>query len=55
MPVPVSIVPLETHFLHWGFVSISAPNAIVIATMIVVFILAVVIPFPHTHDDGTDR
>lgn len=33
------------HYLHWGIVQISLANAIVIALMIVVFILAIAIPF----------
>lgn len=33
-------------YLQWGVVSISVPNAIVIAIMITLFVLAVVIPFP---------
>ncbi|HXX89902.1 MAG TPA: hypothetical protein VEI83_06750 [Acidimicrobiales bacterium] len=33
------------HYLHWGFIQISAANLVVIALMVVVFVLAVVIPF----------
>jgi hypothetical protein len=35
------------HYLHWGVVSISLTNALVIVTMIVVFVLAILVPFPH--------
>lgn len=34
------------HYLHWGVVQISVANLIVILTMIVVFVLALILPFP---------
>lgn len=33
------------HYLHWGFVQLSLANAIVIVSMVVVFVLALVVPF----------
>ena len=33
------------HYLHWGFIQISAANGAVILAMVVVFALAVAIPF----------
>jgi uncharacterized membrane protein YGL010W len=33
-------------YLDWGVVQISAANAIVIALMVVVFVLALLLPFP---------
>jgi uncharacterized membrane protein len=41
----------HAHFLHWGVVQISLANLIVIVLMLIVFTLAVVIPFPHGNDD----
>jgi hypothetical protein len=38
-------------YLHWGFIVISVPNLILIAGMVVVFVAALVLPFPR-HDDG---
>ena len=36
-------------YLHWGFILISWPNLILIAIMLVLFALALVLPFPgHT-------
>ena len=35
------------HYVHWGFIQISVANLVVIALMIVVFILAIVLPFPR--------
>lgn len=36
------------NFFNWGFISISVPNLIMIGMIIVLFALALVIPFP-TH------
>jgi hypothetical protein len=41
----------HAHFIHWGVVQLSLANLIVIALMLVVFALAVLIPFPHGHED----
>ena len=38
------------HYLTWGWLSISLPNLIVILLMIVVFVLAVLLPFPKDRD-----
>ncbi len=32
--------------IHWGWFLISAANLVVVALMIVVFVVAVVVPFP---------
>ncbi len=42
----------NAHFLHWGVIQISLANIIVIALMLVVFALAVLVPFPHSRDDA---
>jgi hypothetical protein len=34
------------HYVHWHFFQMSVANVVVILLMIVVFILAIVIPFP---------
>jgi hypothetical protein len=39
-------------YLHWGFILISRPNLLVIAVMIVLFALALVVPFPHAEETG---
>jgi hypothetical protein len=33
-------------YLHWGFLQISAANLIVIVLMLVIFALAILLPFP---------
>jgi hypothetical protein len=35
------------HYIHWGFIQISVANFLVIVLMVVVFILAILLPFPR--------
>ena len=37
-------------YLSWGVLSISLTNLVIILTMVVIFALAVVLPFPHDRD-----
>jgi hypothetical protein len=41
-------------YISWGVIQISVTNATIIAVMIVLFILALVVPFP-THDDEQSK
>ena len=34
------------YYIHWGFIQISLANLIVILLMIVVFVVALFVPFP---------
>lgn len=34
------------HYLHWGVIQLSVANLVVIGIMIVIFALAVLLPFP---------
>lgn len=34
------------HYVHWGVIQISVANLVVIGIMIVLFALALVLPFP---------
>ena len=43
---------LSGHYLEWGVISISVTNAAIIVAMVVVFVLALVVPFPHARDDA---
>lgn len=42
-------------YLHWGVVQISLTNFLIIVGMVVIFVLALVVPFPggdaETHDE----
>jgi len=40
-------------YFHWGFILISVPNLIVIGGMVVLFAIALVLPFPHA-EEGED-
>jgi hypothetical protein len=35
------------YYLHWGIIQISVANLVVIGLMIVVFVLALFLPFPR--------
>lgn len=45
-----SIVNLNPpdHYFHWGFILISLANLLVIVSMVLLFVLALVVPFVHT-------
>lgn len=46
----MSALELNGHstYFHWGVVQISLANLIVIAAMLAIFVLALVLPFPHS-------
>lgn len=46
--MPPRFMNAPAHYFDFGFIHISAANLIVIVLMVVVFILAVVLPFPHS-------
>jgi hypothetical protein len=47
--VPASLIDLSRpgHYVHWGFIDISVANLVVICVMVLVFVLAITLPFPH--------
>jgi len=42
------------NYIHWGVIQISVANAIIIGVMVLLFILALVVPFP-THEEQPDK
>ncbi|MBV8218452.1 MAG: hypothetical protein JO325_08300 [Solirubrobacterales bacterium] len=40
------------HYVHWHFIQISVSNVIVIVLMIVVFVAAILLPFPSHRATG---
>jgi hypothetical protein len=47
------LVPLATgSYLHWGVVQISLANLLIVVAMLVLFVAALVVPFPHPVDPG---
>jgi hypothetical protein len=43
---PTSAMAAAGHYLHWGVISVSVTNLLIIITMVVLFGLALVVPFP---------
>lgn len=39
------------YYIHWGFVQLSLANLVVIALMLIVFMLALIVPFPGRRRD----
>jgi len=53
-----SVVNLDHpgHYLTWGFIHISVANLVVICLMVIVFIAAVLLPFPgHKSSKGGEH
>jgi len=48
-----SLVDLDHpgHYIHWGFIQLSVANLVVIALMVLVFMVALVVPF-RRHGGG---
>ncbi len=44
-----------TTYLQWGFLVISLPNLMLILGMLVVFVVALLAPFPAEPDDLDDQ
>jgi hypothetical protein len=42
------------NYISWGVISISVTNLMIILAMILLFVLALFLPFPGGHDDGGD-
>jgi len=39
-------------YLHLGFIVISLPNLLLIAGMVLLFVVALILPFPHPGSSG---
>jgi len=42
-------------YVHWGVLNVSVTNLAIIAVIIVVFLLAILLPFPHGADDDVEE
>ena len=55
MPATVlgALIDLSGHpyYIHWGVIQISAANLLVIGLMVLVFFLAILLPFPKGRRD----
>ena len=38
------------HYLHWGFIQISVANLVLIILMVLIFVAALLLPFPKDRD-----
>ena len=38
------------HYVHWGVIQISVANLVIIGLMVLLFILALFLPFPKDRD-----
>ena len=41
----------RAHYLHWGVIQISLTNFIIVVAMVLLFVAALVIPFPGSRSD----
>jgi len=42
-------------YLSWGPIQISVTNLVIIGAMVVVFVLAILLPFPRPHDETPEQ
>jgi hypothetical protein len=55
VPSASGVLSRHAYFLHWGVVQISLTNFVIIVLMLVIFILALVLPFPGGKRGGPDK
>lgn len=51
MTAPEIAVLAAGHYVHWGVIKVSVTNLAIIVSMVVVFVLAILVPFPHARED----
>ena len=42
-------------YIHWGVIQISVANLSIIVAMIILFVLALIVPFPSVHGEEADQ
>ena len=42
-------------YIHWGVIQISVTNLSIIGAMVILFVLALIVPFPSGHDQEADQ
>ena len=45
----------HAQYVHWHFITLSVSNVILIGVMLVVFALAIALPFPHHEGAGSQE
>jgi hypothetical protein len=51
----MSVMQSAGKYVDWGVIHISVTNLLIIVAMIVVFVLALVLPFPKPHEAPRDE
>lgn len=51
--IPLAIAPGT--YLHWGVIQVSLTNFLIIVLMLVVFVLAITIPFRKKHSENSQE
>ena len=46
MPAAIFNLNHHAHYVHWQFIQLSVSNLIVIVLMVIVFVAAILLPFP---------
>jgi hypothetical protein len=56
-PSGVAMTPMTVagQYVHWGVVNVSVTNLLIIGAMLIVFVLALLVPFPKAHEDEPDE
>jgi hypothetical protein len=55
MIVAAAATQAAGRYLHWGVVQISLTNFLIIVGMVVLFVLALVLPFPGGDAEATEE
>jgi hypothetical protein len=59
LEVAMNVAALDPHaagyYLHWGVVQISLTNFLIIVGMVVLFVLALLLPFPGGSPETSDE
>ncbi|MDA8068523.1 MAG: hypothetical protein M0T77_07930 [Actinomycetota bacterium] len=42
-------------YVHWLFIDVSLSNVLAVVVMVVVFVAAILLPFPHGRSQGGDE
>lgn len=42
-------------YVDWGVIHVSLTNLLIVAAMVVLFVLALVLPFPRHHGESEDK
>jgi hypothetical protein len=55
MGAPDLVAETAGRYVHWGVIQISVTNLVIIGAMLVLFVLALVLPFPGHHGDDAPK